>query len=221
VLAMTVLLLVIGWVLFAIFEWNGTLRQLPTGAKLTNALFLSVTPRTAGFNSIDYGQAGARTNFLTILLMSIGGSPGSTAGGLKTTTVAIIGLLAWTRFRGRGMTNILGRSIPEETIQRAIGLFVVTFVVVTTCIFILATTEHAKAGKYEFLDYMFEAVSAFNTVGLTMGPTPELSRAGKLTAVVLMFLGRVGPLTLAAALASRTATGTRHFRYAYEDVVVG
>ena len=207
--------------LFAIFEWAGTLNHLPVVSKLVNSLFMSVTPRTAGFNAIDYGQAGTQTNFLTILLMSIGGSPGSTAGGLKTTTFAIIGLLAWTRFRGRVITGIWGRSIPEETIQRAIGLFVVAFAVVTICIFILATTEHTSGERFEFLHYMFEAVSAFNTVGLTMGPTPALTPAGKLTAIALMFLGRVGPLTLAAALARRAATGTRHFRYAYEDVVVG
>ena len=115
------------------------------------------------------------------------------------------------------------RSIPEETIQRAVGLFVVAFALVTAAIFVLASTElhGAGRGRFEFLHYMFEAASAFNTVGLSMGPTPALSDAGKWTTVALMFLGRVGPLTLAAALARPPGAGARGFRYAYEDVVVG
>jgi trk system potassium uptake protein TrkH len=221
VLSVTAVLLLGGWVLFAFFEWSQTLRDLPMWAKLTNALFCSVTARTAGFNTIDYGQAAAGTNFLTILLMSIGGSPGSTAGGLKTTTFAIIGLLAWSRFRGQLTTSVWGRSIPEETIQRAVGLFVVAFTLVTVCIFILAASEVRMSWRFQFLHYMFEAVSAFNTVGLSMGPTPQLSTTGKVTTIVLMFLGRVGPLTLAAALARPPKAAGRRFRYAYEDVVVG
>lgn len=221
VLGTTAALIVGGWLLFAAFEWYHTLGELPVWARLVNALFLSVAPRTAGFNSIDYAQATARTNFLTILLMSIGGSSGSTAGGLKTTTFAIIALLAWSRFRGRQVISIWGRSIPEDTIHRAVGLFVIMFATVTVSIFILATSEINVGWKFGFLHYMFEAVSAFNTVGLSMGPTAELTATGRITMIALMFLGRVGPLTVAAALAHRPSAGTRKFRYAYEDVVVG
>ena len=174
-LTTTALLLAGGWVLFSLFEWRGHPRRMPAWAKLANSLFLSVTPRTAGFNNIDYTQASDSTDFLTILLMTIGGSPGSTAGGLKTTTVALIGLLAWTRFRGHEVTSIWGRSVPEETIQRAVGLFVVAFGLVTLAIFVLITTEigevsHSQAAG-SFLGYMFEAASALNTVGLSMGMT--------------------------------------------------
>jgi trk system potassium uptake protein TrkH len=225
VLATTALLLAAGWVMFGLFEWSGTLGHLARADRLVNALFLSVTPRTAGFNSIDYAQASDSTNFLTIILMFIGGSPGSTAGGLKTTTFALIGLVAWERLRGREIPSLWARSVPEETVQRAIGLAVVVFAVVTGGIFVYTWTEHAAggagAGGGRFLAHMFEAVSAFNTVGLSMGVTPTLSEPGKWLTVLLMFVGRVGPLTFAAALAMAAERQDVAYRYAYEDVVVG
>ena len=225
VLTATVALILGGWVLYSIFEWHLTLAGLPPGHRLVNSLFLSITPRTAGFNAIDYSRASDPTNFLTVLLMSIGGSPGSTAGGLKTTTFALIGLLAWSRFRGRTVTSAVGRTVPEETIQRAVGLFVVCFGLMTAAIFLLLIFEtgfvsHGLAER-GLLPYMFEVASAFNTVGLSMGVTPELSQPGRAVAIALMYLGRVGPLTFAAALALRRPTTRGEFRYAYEDVVIG
>jgi trk system potassium uptake protein TrkH len=218
-------LLVTGWVLLGAFEWRVTLRDLPLADRVVNALFLGATPRTAGFNSIDYAQATDGTNFLTIILMFIGGSPGSTAGGVKTTTVALLALLAWSRFRGHEVTRGWRRSIPEETIQRAVGLAVAAFSLVTACIFLLTLSE-AQARAYrapdaDFLHYMFEAVSAFNTVGLSMGVTDDLSVTGRWIAIALMFVGRVGPLTFAAALALAARRHRHDFHYAYEDVVVG
>lgn len=225
VLATTAFLLLAGWAGFTYFEWGLTLGRLPWWDRLVNGWFLSVTPRTAGFNNILYHEASDATNFLTILLMFIGGSPGATAGGLKTTTFALVGLLAWSRFRGHEVTSLWGRSVPEETIQRAVGLWVVAFALVTLSIFLYTASElsgvaHAEGGGL-FLQYMFEAVSAFNTVGLSMGVTAGLSEPGKWITVFLMFLGRVGPLTFAAALALRAPTPAGEFRYAYEDVVVG
>ena len=225
VLATTAVLLVGGWVAFSTFEWDVTLAQMPLGDKLVNGLFFSVTARTAGFNTVDYGAAASDTNFLTILLMSIGGSPGSTAGGLKTTTVALIGLLAWSRMRGRDRVHLWGRSVPEETLQRAVGLFVVAFGMVTAAIFVFTSTELSgvqragASGDATFLPFMFEAASAFNTVGLSMGVTGGLSTAGRWTTILLMFVGRVGPLTFAAALARRLRPAP--FRYATEEVGVG
>jgi trk system potassium uptake protein TrkH len=220
VLVTSFLLLLIPWPVFAFFEWSGTLSGLATGDKIINALFLSATPRTAGFNNIDYAAASDGTNFLTIILMTIGGSSGSTAGGLKTTTFALVILLAWSRIRGDETTVFANRSIPADTIQRAIGLAVVAFAVMGMGVFALAITEHSPGEKGDFLTRMFEAVSAFNTVGLSMGFTPELTFSGRIATIFLMFLGRVGPLTLAAALViSRRRKA--HFRYAYEDVVVG
>jgi trk system potassium uptake protein len=224
VLATTAALLLGGWVVYTAFEWGGTLAPLPAGHRVANGFFLSVTARTAGFNTVDYGALAAGSAFVTILLMGIGGSPGSTAGGTKTTTVALIGLLAWARFRGREVTSLWGRTIPEETIQRAVGLFVVAFGVVTLAILAYLATERGAggaAGDDPFLPYMFEAASAFNTVGLSMGVTGGLSAAGKWITIFLMYVGRVGPLTFAAAVALARPTPTGEFRYAYEDVVVG
>jgi trk system potassium uptake protein TrkH len=142
------------------------------------------------------------------------------SGGLKTTTVALIFLVAWSRLRGQRTTSIAGRSVPAETIQRAIGLFVIAFAISTAGILSLATVETEAGRSPDFLRYMFEAVSAFNTVGLSMGATPELTHTSRVTTVLLMFVGRVGPLALAAALTMRYERVGK-FRYAYEDVVVG
>lgn len=225
VLATTAVLLLVAWPAFALAEWSVTLAELPWADRLANAWFMSVTPRTAGFNSVDYALASDASIFLTIILMFVGGSPGSTAGGMKTTTFALVGLLAWNRFRGREVVSVAGRSVPEETIQRAVGLAVVAFAMVTGFIFLFTTVEMAGVSHAQsegaFLRYMFEVVSAFNTVGLSMGVTSLLSDAAKWLTVVLMFVGRVGPLTFAAALALRRPTGASEFRYAYEEVVVG
>ncbi|MGV3486501.1 MAG: TrkH family potassium uptake protein [Planctomycetaceae bacterium] len=220
VLVTTLVLVVVPWPMFAFFEWHGALRDLAAGDKLINALFISVTARTAGFNSIDYELASDSTNFLTVILMTIGGSPGSTAGGMKTTTFALIILLAWSRIRGSETTVFANRSIPNDTTQRAIGLAVVAVAVMTLGVFALAVTESAPDSRGYFMPRMFEAVSAFNTVGLSMNLTPDLTFAGRMVIILLMFLGRVGPLTLAAALIfSRRRRAS--FRFAYEDVVVG
>jgi trk system potassium uptake protein TrkH len=222
VLASTGLFLVVGWALFALFEWGGVLGGMDFLDKTVNAFFMSTTARTAGFNSIDYAVAADDTNFLTIILMAIGGSPGSTAGGMKTTTFALIGLLAVARLRGHEIVSVWGRSVPEETIQRAAGLFVLGFGVITLALFGYAHTElHTLPPSAQpFLRHMFEAVSAFNTVGLSMGVTPGLSSAGRWLTIVLMFVGRVGPLVFAAALARRVRR-THQIRYSYEDVIIG
>lgn len=225
VLVTTAALLLFGWLAYALLEWRVTLQGMPTWGRVLNALFMSVTARTAGFNTVDYAEVSAASAFLTVILMSIGGSPGSTAGGLKTTTFALIGLLAWSRFRGREIVRVAARSIPEETIQRAVGLFTAVFGTVTLAILLYLVFELGAASQTStpaaFLPHMFEAASAFNTVGLSMGITSELSTAGRWLTIVLMFVGRVGPLTFAAALALARARSVGRFRFAYEDVIVG
>ncbi len=225
VLATTAILIFAAWPIFTALEWNTTLRELPVWAKLINGLFLSITPRTAGFNSVDYALTTDSSNFLTILLMSVGGSPGSTAGGVKTTTIALIGLLAWARLRGNDLVSLQGRSVPQETVQRAVGLFVLAFGLITASIMIITITEldilPTQNVPRPFLAFMFEVVSAFNTVGLSMGGTAALSTPGKWLVILLMFVGRVGPLTFAAAVARRVRLPSERFRYAYEDIIVG
>jgi trk system potassium uptake protein TrkH len=224
-LLVTLVLLLTGWLAYTALEWTNTLDQLPVWAKVLNGLFMSVTARTAGFNTVDYAATADSTNYLTILLMSIGGSPGSTAGGVKTTTFALVGLLAVSRVLGRQVTSVQSRSVPEETIQRAVGLVVVAFAMVTVATLLYSVLQIGSAGHDEvpgaFIEHMFEAVSAFNTVGLSMGATGDLSTSSRLLTIVLMYVGRVGPLTFAAAIALTRPNAAGEFRFAYEDVIVG
>jgi trk system potassium uptake protein TrkH len=189
-----------------------------------NAHFLSITARTAGFNTVDYGAVTESTAFFTILLMFVGGSPGSTAGGIKTTTLALVVILAWSRLRGREYTNVWDRTIPDETVSRAVGLLAMGAVLVTLGIFVhtLAAAPELPAlfAERGFLARVFEVVSAFATVGLSMGVTAGMGTAAKVSTILLMFVGRVGPLALASAIALPMRR-TGRFRYAHEDVIVG
>lgn len=224
VLGTTVFLIVVGWIAFTAFEWQNTLAGLSLGEKLVNGLFASITPRTAGFNTIDYAAVETETNVLTLIFMVIGGSPGSTAGGVKTTTFALLGLLAWSHLQGKPTTSISGRTIPESTLQKAMSLFVVAVSIIVIGIFLFSVTEipsSVTAAASPFLTYVFEVVSAFNTVGLSMGATGELSDIGRVATVVLMFIGRVGTLTFVAAMAREPSRLSGNFRYAYEDVSIG
>ncbi|MCA9035658.1 MAG: TrkH family potassium uptake protein [Planctomycetaceae bacterium] len=218
VVVVTFLVTICGWLFFALFEWNNLLGSMQTGDKLINSLFMSVTPRTAGFNSIDYAQATDSSNLLTMIFMMVGGSPGSTAGGLKTTTFALIGLLAWSRLRGWEHTSCWSRSVPEATTSRAVGLFVIASGLAIGGVFFLTATESNP--DVTLIKRMFEACSAFNTVGLSMGITGGLSTAGRWVIILMMFFGRVGLLTLASSLTIQRSQCSQ-FRYSYEDVVVG
>jgi len=225
VLVTSAALLVGGTVLFLLFEWHNALAQLPWYERPFEALFLSVMPRSGGYATLDYNTLTSASLFLTLALMIIGGSPGSTAGGIKTTTVALLVALAVARLRGRLHADAFGRTIPEGTVQRAIGLVVLAIALTAAAVLLLQVTElggvpHSAAPE-RFWALTFEAVSAFNIVGLSMGVTADLSPAGKLLLVALMFVGRVGPFTLVASMAFAAARRRLHLRYATEDVVVG
>ncbi len=222
-LATTGGLLLAGTVLYLAFEWNQTLSGMSVPDRLANAWFMSVTPRTAGFNTVDYSQVTNPSLFLTIVLMVVGGSPGSAAGGLKTTTVALLGLMLWSRLRGRDNVSVFGRTIPEETIQRAAGLTIGGIAILAAGVFALALTEFPARGLAErtaFLSVIFEAHSAFGTVGLSTGATPDLTTGGRLVVTALMFLGRLGPLAVVSAMAAGSS-GRPRYRYATEDVAIG
>lgn len=224
VLVTTGILVVSGGLLFLILEWSVTLAPLSAMDRVVNALFMSVTARTAGFNSVDYAVASDGANFLTVLLMMVGGSPGSTAGGIKTTTLALLVLLAVARLRGRDSVEVANRTIPERTVQRAVGLLVLVFFVLTIAVFLLTAVEIGGvphgAGGATFIAVLFEAVSAVNTVGLSMGITDDLSGLGRWIMIALMFVGRVGPMTFAASL-SRSARNPHEIRLASQDVLIG
>jgi trk system potassium uptake protein TrkH len=223
-LATSAILLALGTSLYLVFEARETLAGFGLVDRLVNALFMAVTPRTAGFNTVDYDALSNPSVLLTIALMWIGGSPGSTAGGVKTTTVALIALLFLARLRGRGEVTIANRSIPEATVQRAVGLAVGGLLILVVAAFALSWTELTEPAdeqdRAHFVRLLFEAQSALGTVGLSMGVTDELTPAGRLVIVALMFLGRVGPLAVLEAMARRSARRVR-YRLGREDVLVG
>lgn len=223
VLTVTAALLVIGAVSYFVLERGGAFQTLGTGQAMLHSWFASVTARTAGFNAIDYATLSGPALLCTMVLMFIGGSPGSTAGGVKTSTFGLIVIYALFRWRGHDAPHAFGRSIPRETADRATAVVVASVATVILASSILMATEAANsaalASQQRFLPIMFETFSGFATVGLSMNFTPGLSDTGKLVLAALMFAGRVGPLTLALAIGSRARPAK--FRYAEENVMVG
>lgn len=220
----TLALLSLGTVAFAVFEWRGVLGHLGVIDKVFNAFFLSAN-RTAGFTSVEFGQLTNASAYLTILLMIVGGSPGSMAGGIKTTGLAILIALAIARIRGRRYVSIHDRTVPDSTVQRTVSLTMVAFALLTFGVLVFAFTEgvghEVEAARAMFLPHVFEVASAMATVGLSMDVTPTLSPAGRLLTTLLMFIGRVGPLTFFAIVSLKSSGLPRDFRPAREDIVVG
>ncbi len=210
-------LLVFGFVVILIIEWNNpkTLHNLSLPAKLLSSFFQSVTPRTAGFNTIDYGSMKVPSLLISILLMFIGANPGSTGGGIKTVTAFVIVGSAWSIIRGQGELKLFGRRIATRTVLRA-GVIALTGAVLVGGALTLLTLTDANLA---FTDLFFEAVSAFATVGLSVGITAKLSVAGKIIIIVLMYLGRVGLLTAALALVAEDASDS--IRFPAEEVIIG
>jgi trk system potassium uptake protein TrkH len=216
VVRITALLLVGGTVLVLWLEFGNTLAQYPWGTKVLASFFTSVTPRTAGFNTLASEALAPSTALVVILLMFIGASPGSTGGGVKTSTIGI--LFAWMRseIMGQDDTVILNRRLPRDVIHKALVIVSLAVLLVLTAIFILCLTEKAA-----FLDICFEVVSAFGTVGLSRALTPTLSSMGKIVIILTMFSGRVGPLGLATALTAKLASSTSNIHLPEERVSVG
>jgi trk system potassium uptake protein TrkH len=222
-LVFTVVLILVGMLFFLLLEWRDTIAPLRLGEKLLAALFQSVTARTAGFNTVPIEHASNATLFLLILLMFVGGAPGSCAGGIKVTTFGILFALAANRIRGVAEVNVFGRRIPDRTLSEALGIAALATTVVVLFTFLLVSIEVGTASfdttRGEFIRLAFEAVSAFGTVGLSTGVTPGLSTVGRLLITLLMFIGRLGPLTMALAVAGRVRPSA--YRYVEEGVMVG
>ena len=208
-----------GALAFLLFEWERTLAGLPLRERLLNALFAGFASRTAGFATVDYTAVDTPTALVTTVLMFVGGAPGSTAGGIKVTTIAVLVVLAVARLRGRRNVSAFHRTIPDETLGRATGLAVLAGMVLVAGLFAVVAIEGEGASHGRFLPYMFEVVSAFSTTGLSMDLTRDLSPPGRVVLALLMFVGRIGVMTTAASL----ALGSRAipFRYAKEDVAIG
>lgn len=214
VLVTSGVLLLIGFFGFLILEWTGELLARGGAESVYAAGFQSLTPRTAGFNTVPIGALGEATKFLLILLMLVGASPGSTGGGIKTATLAVLAVLARTMIRGGSHVQVFGRAIPEAVRHRAVAIVILFGMSVLLWTFALSVTEECR-----FIDVLFESVSAFATVGLSAGLTRGLSNIGRLAIIAAMFMGRVGPLTIALALGRRRPSV--EFQYPEEPVMVG
>lgn len=200
VLAATGALLALGFVMTLLFEWSNpaTLGALPVGDKLLAAAFQTVTLRTAGFNTVDQAALSGPSQAIACVLMLIGGSPGSTAGGIKAVTAAVLLLSASSALRGRVEVDAFGRRIAPRTVMNAVTMITVGVVISMSGACAIAFLEGVS-----FHQSLFEAISAFGTVGLTMGLTPSLGAASHIILIVLMYLGRVGVLTLGVAVFMR------------------
>lgn len=193
----TFLLLAFGSVITLLLEYNHTLAiHKSFWGKLTAAFFIGASPRTAGFNNVDMTELTFPTIFIIIILMWIGASPGSTGGGIKTTTFAVSILNFVSIARGKERIEVFGREISHDSIRRAFAIITLSLVTISISIFALSITD----GEQKFMSLVFETFSAFSTVGLSLGITPTLSNAGKVILVCCMFVGRIGTLTLLLAI---------------------
>jgi len=219
VLVMTAALLLIGWAILAAVEWHNpeTLGEMSVGGKLMNALFQSVTFRTAGFSAIDQGGLRDTSQALGCILMLIGGSSGSTAGGIKTVTVAVLGLSVLAGFRGRSTVTIGGRSIDRRQQTSA-----TTLMLTALLFFLIGSMFLSLFDAIPFMDAGFEVASALGTVGLTVGITPMLSIPCRVFLILLMYLGRVGILSCSIAFSSpRAVARETKIKYPVTDVMIG
>ncbi|RDY71155.1 Ktr system potassium transporter B [Halobacillus trueperi] len=211
----TLILNTVSFLVILVLEFNNpaTIADFSTLGKLQAAYFQAVTPRTAGFNTLDIGQMEESSLFYMITLMFIGGGSASTAGGIKLTTALAILLATFSFFKGREQTSIYNRSLSAHIILKALALTIAGICVVIFTTFLLNLTEEAP-----FLMILFESVSAFGTVGLSMGLTGDLSLIGKITIIGTMLIGKLGPLTFAFAFAKQSPDLVKHPE---EDILTG
>ncbi|MBM7660169.1 trk system potassium uptake protein TrkH [Bacillus mesophilus] len=201
------------FIFFLEFGNPNTLGPLSLGDKLWASYFQAVTPRTAGFNSLDIASLDDSTIHFMLLLMFVGAGSASTGGGIKLTTLVVIILAVISFLRGKDQIMIARRSISETVVFRSLAISTMALMLIFMVIFILNITEDAP-----FLEIVFEVISAFGTVGLSMGLTGELSEIGKVMIVLVMFIGKLGPLTMAFSLARPVKS---KIRYPKEDVLTG
>ena len=215
VLTMTSLLLILGTVAILLIEWNNpaTIQNL-NGFEKGMVSFFHSTARTGGFSTLDLSEMYPATLFSIIVLMFVGASPGSTGGGIKVTTAIIILLSVWTMIRGRTNVVAFRRTIPHDNVYKALTITVLSVLFVIINVILLLILE-----KGDFLTVMFEVVSAFGTVGSSMGLTPNLTSYGKILIIICMFVGRLGPLTLGFALVQRMSRES--IKYPEEKLMIG
>ena len=198
VLMMTAVLTLGGALCFYLFERNNLLLGMNAKGQILSSLFGSVTTRTAGFNTLDTGAYTEATRMLTVILMFIGGNPGSTAGGIKTTTMLVILLYIWANLRNKRGLNIFGRRLDEDAIKKASTVFCINLILATVCVTIMSALETLPLS-----DIMMEVFSAIGTVGISTGITRDISMVSKYMLIILMYCGRIGSMSFALAFTEK------------------
>lgn len=214
VLTISGILIVGGTFFIWLLERQHSLQGLSPLGMFLASFFQAVTPRTAGYNTLNIGTLRGVTQFLMIILMFIGASPSGTGGGIKTTTFGALVLTAWSVIVGKNDTEVFRRNISREIILKSLTIFLLSAALVVIITMILISTENAG-----FLAVLFETVSAFGTVGLTIGITPHLTVIGQVLIIITMYAGRVGPLTVALAIWQHRKVP--RFSYPQEKIIVG
>ncbi|MDO5402557.1 MAG: TrkH family potassium uptake protein [Eubacteriales bacterium] len=203
-----------GALLFSMFEHGNLMAGMSAKNTVLTSLFASVTARTAGFNTIDLGAMTQAGKFLTVILMFIGGSPGSTAGGIKTTTIVVVAFYVWSNIRNKSGCNILGRRIDDEGIKKASMVFCLNLFMAVTAMLIISSIQ-----IFDLEDLMLEVFSAIGTVGLSTGITRALIPASRWVIIFLMYTGRIGSMTFALSFAHKKKAAA--VRYPVENINVG
>lgn len=220
VLSVTATLIVAGFIMFAIMEWNNpyTMGGLSFFEKIGASFFQSVTTRTAGFNTIDIAALHGGTKVLSCILMFIGAAPGSTGGGIKVTTATVVIMTVYSVIKGRDETTIMKRTIKPNAVYKSLAILVMALVAVSITSGVMVVT--LRSPIYSGIDTFFESVSAFATVGLSCGVTSVADVASKMLLILLMFLGRVGPVSFALSLAMRGISNKKEI-YPEAKIIVG
>ncbi|MBZ4663390.1 MAG: Trk family potassium uptake protein [Caloramator sp.] len=218
VLSATAFLIISGAIGFFLLEYTNpkTLGSLNIKGKILASLFASVTPRTAGFNTISTSDMTTAGKFLTIVLMFIGASSGSTGGGIKTSTAFLLFMTVVAVVQGKEDTEIYQKRINKSYVYRALAIALISFTIVTFVTMVLSIVQQG-----DFIEYLYEATSAFATVGLTLGLTTRLTLIGKIIIIITMYIGRVGPLTITMAIAHKQQTTTNLIRYPEDKILIG
>ena len=220
VLLATGLLLLFGAVFFCLAEWtnDATMGSLSPASKVMNGFFQSVTLRTAGFNSIDQAGLHDASKLMSVIFMFIGASPASTGGGVKTTTISVLFLIVYSVVRGQQQVNLMGRRLPADLMRRALTILFISLAILLAGTMALTILE---GGGVPFLDILYECASALGTAGVTSVGTPNLRLASRAVLIPMMFFGRIGPLTLALALANKQKNDQNLLKYPEEKIMIG
>jgi trk system potassium uptake protein TrkH len=219
----TICLLAFGTLYFFVSEFDNpnTLGPLSVPEKLLASMFESVTLRTAGFATFTQEGLKESSKLVASLFMLIGGSPGGTAGGIKTVTIAIVLCSVWSTIKGRRRITVFRRSIPTSTLQKALTVITIILILWLGGTVLLSITEQYSSFPHSFTDLLYEVASALGTVGLTTGITPHLSPAGKIIIMLCMLIGRIGPMATILSLSARSNRINERIQYPDEEVMIG